>query len=182
MSFFNRIFGLGRSTAKTPPAEPPDGKIGLTAYDLAGRFLGVKEIPGHVSNPAILAMLQLDNAWPQDDSVAWCSAFVNYVCHLLSPDIPRSRQLNARSWLGVGRAVELSEARVGFDVVILWRGAVPQPGPTVLDAPGHVGFFGGIFAGPGGPEVVLRGGNQGDAVDDMSFPADRILGIRRLLE
>jgi hypothetical protein len=53
-----------------------------------------------------------------------------------------------------------------------------QPGLEVVNAPGHVGFFAGYDAVR---EIVqLLGGNQEDAVSIASFPAERILGIRRL--
>jgi uncharacterized protein (TIGR02594 family) len=148
----------------------------ITAYDLASRFIGVKEIPGSRSNPMVLAMLRLDAEWPAGDEVPWCSAFTNYVCWLLR--LPRSKALNARSWLSVGRPVSATEALCGFDVVILKRGTEPQPGPEVLNAQGHVGFFGAVE----GDRVLILGGNQGDTVSVAPFHADRILGIRRLHE
>lgn len=152
----------------------------VTAFSIAERFVGLEEVPGAVSNPAILAMLQLDNRWPQDDEIAWCSAFVNYVAWLLR--LPRSKSLAARSWLGVGKVVPLSNnelfsdgPKVGYDVVVLRRG-VNSPGPEVLQAPGHVGFFAGYSPGV----VHILGGNQGDSVNVSSFSVDRILGVRRL--
>ncbi len=147
----------------------------ITAYDLAQRFVGLKEAKGPTSNPLVLAMLQLDNAWVQDDETAWCSAFVNYICWLLR--LPRSKKLNARSWLSVGTPIStLESASVGYDVVALSRGVGVQPGPGTLDAPGHVGFY----SGHDGKYVYLLGGNQGDAVSVAQFDRSRILGIRRL--
>ena len=52
----------------------------LTAHQLGVRFLGVREVPVTGANPAILAALQLDASWPQDDAVPWCSAWLNLVC------------------------------------------------------------------------------------------------------
>lgn len=148
----------------------------ISAYDLATRFIGVKEIPGSRANPMVLAMLQLDGDWPQDDSVPWCSAFTNYIAWLLR--LPRSKALNARSWLSVGRPVPLASARCGFDVVILKRGIGAQPGPEVLNAPGHVGFYGSTE----GDRILLLGGNQGDTVSVGRYPVADLLGVRRLLE
>jgi len=147
----------------------------IDAFKLASRFIGVKETPGAASNPLVLAMLDLDAKWPTDDEVSWCSAFVNWIAFLL--DLPRSKSLAARSWLAVGTAEELAAAAVGFDVVVLSRGAAPQPGPDVLQAPGHVGFFAGMA--PDG-KVRLLGGNQGDAVTLEAFDPTRVLGVRRL--
>ena len=146
-----------------------------TAFDLAQRFVGVREVPGAASNPLLLAMLRLDAPWCDDDVVPWCSAFVNGVAWLLR--LPRSKSLSARSWLAVGRAVELSRAAPGWDVVVLTRGQGAQPGPDVLRAPGHVGFFAGVQDG----RVLVLGGNQSDAVSIAAFDASRVLGVRRLV-
>jgi uncharacterized protein (TIGR02594 family) len=150
-------------------------KIEITAFELAQRFVGIKEVSGTASNSQILSMLQLDNRWIQDDETAWCSAFVNYVCWLLR--LPRSKSLTARSWLGVGRSILIGNAEVGFDVVILQRGDGVQPGPDVIQAPGHVGFYAGYDQG----SIQLLAGNQGNTVSVAGFALDRVLGIRRLL-
>jgi uncharacterized protein (TIGR02594 family) len=147
--------------------------IEMTAFDMAQRFVGVREVPGSQSNPAVLAMLKLDGDWPEGDDVPWCSAFANYVAWLLR--LPRSKSLMARSWLKVGRAVG-EEAEAGFDVVVLKRGTGKQPGPEVLDAPGHVGFYAGVENG----KVLVLGGNQHDEVNITAYPKTRVLGIRRL--
>lgn len=148
--------------------------MNITAYELAQRFNGIKEVSGKASNPQIMAMLTLDSKWPEDDSVPWCSGFMNYICWLLR--LPRSKSLRARSWLLVGEPVHLGHAEVGFDVVILQRGGGLQPGPDVIEAPGHVGFY----AGREGGDVLILGGNQSDGVNISRYPQDRILGIRRL--
>ena len=145
-----------------------------SAYELAQRYVGVREVPGTASNPQILEMLRLDTNWPQDDSVAWCSAFVNYIAWMLR--LPRSKSLMARSWLNVGEVIPLESAEPGFDIVILKRGSGNQPGPEVLDAPGHVGFYAGVD----GTKVLVLGGNQSDSVSLAPYPKASILGIRRL--
>jgi uncharacterized protein (TIGR02594 family) len=148
----------------------------MTAYDLAERFVGVKEVSGPVSNALVLAMLRLDEPWPTHDEVPWCSAFVNFVCWMLR--LPRSKSLRARSWLTVGTPVHVLGAVVGFDIVVLSRGSmVMAPPATVLDGPGHVGFF----AGAEGDMVSLLGGNQNNQVSVSQYSTSRILGIRRLL-
>jgi hypothetical protein len=60
--------------------------------------------------------------------------------------------------------------------VILKRGPAPQPGPEVIDAPGHVTVFGGIEGG----KFWGIGGNQQDMVSEELFPISDILGVRRL--
>lgn len=156
-------------------------KIETSCYELAQRFVGVSEVPGTPSNPVILSMLRLDSGWPGSDEVPWCSAFANYVAWLLR--LPRSKSLRARSWLGVGTLVSLPDAKPENDVVILRRGD-GSPGPEVIEAPGHVGFFSGyaVVGGPGDRSVVaVLGGNQGNSVSVATFPVSQILGIRRLI-
>src|ERR1041385_3391628 len=121
--------------------------MNVTAFDIAQRFVGVKEVPGSAANPQVLAFLRLDSSWPKDDEVPWCSAFVNYVAWLLR--LPRSKDLRARSWLNVGVPVVLSQAAVGFDVVVVKRGDDPTQG--------HVGLFAGVAANG---RIHILGGNQ----------------------
>ena len=147
------------------------------AYKIASRFLGMKEVPGTASNPQILAMLQLDGKWPQDDAVPWCSAFVNFICWLLG--LPRSKSLRARSWLLVGEPVASIEKAKQGDIVILKRGSGYQPGPDVIEAPGHVGFF---SSHESGDVFSLLGGNQSDSISIARYNTSRILGIRRVEE
>lgn len=149
--------------------------IEITALSLAERFVGIKETPGMASNPIVLAMLQLDQKWPEGDHVAWCSAFVNWIAWILN--LPRSRSLAARSWLRVGTEVPLSEAEPGFDVAVFKRGRGPQPGPEVIDAIGHVAFYHSHKAGV----VRVVGGNQSDAVTVAEYPTQNLLAIRRLV-
>jgi uncharacterized protein (TIGR02594 family) len=146
----------------------------VTPLQVAQRFVGVEEAPGIASNPHVLAMLKLDAKWVTGDDVPWCSAFVNYIAWILG--LPRSKSLAARSWLKVGDPIDVLEAEPG-DVVILQRGDGVQPGPDVLDAPGHVGFFVRFLANG---RVELLGGNQSDEVNVQSFPVERVLGVRRL--
>lgn len=155
-------------------------KIETSCFDMAQRFVGVEEIPGVASNPMVLAMLQLDQKWPKGDDVPWCSAFTNYIAWLLR--LPRSKSLAARSWLLVGKPIDLDDAEPENDVVVFKRGGANQPGPDVIKAIGHVNFFAGLERSPGGAltHVLGVGGNQSDAVTVDRFPAARVLGVRRL--
>lgn len=149
------------------------------AFLQAQRYIGIKEVPGQSSNPEILAMLRLDNSWPANDEVAWCSAFANKIAWSLR--LPRSKNLAARSWLMVGEPIPLNAAEAGFDVVVL-KQSEADPGPEELKFRGHVGFFAGLETlGDGSQRVHVLGGNQGDAVSVTSFPASRVLGVRRLV-
>ena len=90
--------------------------------------------------------------------------------------VARSKSLMARSWLNVGYAIDIDAAEVGWDIVIFKRGSGAQPGPNVINAPGHVGFY----AGMNGTKVQVLGGNQGDAVSIKGYSKSRILGVRRI--
>ena len=142
-------------------------------FKMAHKFLGLTEIAGTTHNPAIVAMLQLDAKWVEDDETSWCSAFINFIAWLC--DAERSKSLAARSWLLVGRSIPLTDAMLG-DVVVLTRGKLPQPDASVIKANGHVA----LYAGQDEATVQLLGGNQGNKVSIASFPKSRILGIRRL--
>lgn len=142
--------------------------------DIARKFIGVREISGNLHNPLVMAMLKLDNDWPEGDEVPWCSAFVNYVTWLSG--FERTKSLRARSWLTVGKKIwNWSEAKEG-DIVVLKRGVGDQPGADVIDAPGHVGFY----SDQESTLVEILGGNQSDSVNLRVYNKDRVLGIRRL--
>lgn len=148
--------------------------MNVTAFDLAQRFVGMKEVPGSKDNPFIISFLKLDGDWPEHDEVPWCSAFVNYICWLLR--LPRSKSLAARSWLDVGVPQLASSEWTpnGFDIAVLSR----PPNP----ASGHVGFVAtmNIDDDLDDGAIWLLGGNQGNAVSVAQFDTDRLLGIRRL--
>jgi len=146
----------------------------ITPYDVAASFIGRRELPGDKDDPLIMEFLRSVVPWAQHDEVPWCAAFVNWICERCG--LPRSKSAAARSWLAVGTAVALVDAARGWDVVILSRGAGPQPGPEVLQAQGHVGFF--CMAQY--DTVQVLGGNQGNQVSVAQYPVSRVLGVRRL--
>lgn len=154
-------------------------KSNWTALDCARQYIGMREVPGHKANPAILAMLQMDMKWPEDDATPWCSGFANWVAWNMG--LERTKSLRARSWLFVGTPVLLENVGsngypgMGNSVVILSRGRW-APGPEVLKAPGHVGFVADIS----GERVLVLGGNQSDKVSERWYPRHRVLGIRKL--
>ncbi len=149
--------------------------LNITAYDIAERFKDTKEVKGSIDNHQIMAMLKLDNKWPQNDETPWCSAFVNYIAWLLK--LPRSKDLRARSWIKIGKHIDLEDALKGFDIVVLKRGKGKQPGPEVISASGHVGFY----HTHDDNNIYLLGGNQKDTVNISAYNIDRILAIRSLI-
>ena len=140
----------------------------MTAFEMAQRFVGeVSEGPGAIDDPFIQWCLASCGFGPNSpDETPWCSAFVNRIAWLLR--LPRSKSAAARSWLTVGQPIDLAQAVVGYDVVVLSRGINPTQG--------HVGFFAGLE----GKTVHLLGGNQSDGVTVAAFPVARVLGVRRL--
>ena len=149
--------------------------MNVTAYDLAARFIGVKEVPGVGTDPWISAWLELSGApHPAADETSWCSGFSYFPFWLLG--LPAKPGLGARAWLTQGKPVSLAEALRGYDVVVLKRGGGDQPGPEVINASGHVTLFDRLE----GETVYGLGGNQSNAVSIAAFPVARMLGIRRL--
>ena len=146
----------------------------MTPYELAQRYVGqVFERAGDQEHPLIQWWLSLCGyGFDAKDEVAWCSAFLNGITWELR--LPRSKSAAARSWLSVGIPITaLSDARVGYDVVVLNRGGAQD---ATKAGPGHVG----LFAGVEGSSVVLLAGNQSNGVSVSHYPISQILGIRRL--
>lgn len=128
----------------------------------AWREFGQAERAGARANPRIVAMFR-DAGHPKvtRDEVAWCAAFVG-AC-LERSGAASTRSLMARSYLQWGEP--LSAPRAGA-VAVLSRGRNA--------ALGHVGFW----LGETDRDVVLLGGNQGNAVSVARYPKARLLGFR----
>ena len=151
--------------------------VPMTCFDLAQRFVGVKELGKNGDHPLVQWWLSLCGfALETPDETPWCSAMVNGIAWELR--MPRSKSAAARSWLAIGKPIAFKDAMVGNDVVILKRGTGPQPGPDVVNAPGHVGFFGG--SDPESTTFLVLGGNQVDQVSIARFRVADVLGVRRL--
>lgn len=139
----------------------------LALYKIAEAHIGLMEWPGAKHNPEIVKMYAASgNPQVKDDETPWCAAFVG-AC-LAQAGLKGTSKLNARSYLKWGEEVALDDAEFG-DVVVLWRGK--KDGWQ-----GHVGFFAGIDVNG---NILLIGGNQGNAVSKAGFKRDRLLGVRR---
>ena len=123
---------------------------------------GTKELAGEANSERVLKYHQATDLKASEDSVAWCSAFINWVCKECG--IKGTNKANARSWLSWGQE---GEGLMG-EVVVLWRDS-----PEALT--GHVGLV--IKKTETG--VWILGGNQGDMVNISWYPKDRVLGYRR---
>lgn len=150
----------------------------MNPYQLAKRFVGIKEIPGEKHSPAVVAFHQLGGSpWFDDDETPWCSSFVHFIAsYCLGLVAPTKSKARARMWLTVGVPVDIQEAIRGHDLVILKRGTGVQPDETVTNAPGHVGFY----VKHDGQFVWVLGGNQSNSVNIQRYLKSRVLGIRRL--
>lgn len=125
--------------------------------------LGVHEIPGQANNPRIMEY-QATTTLPANmrcDETAWCSCLVNF-CVTKSGHKGTNRA-NARSWLEWGRPIETPEPGC---IAVFMRGDHP--------AQGHVGFVVGVV----GDDLLILGGNQGNAVSIHRYPRSRLLGLR----
>lgn len=151
----------------------------VSAFDIAQRFLGVEEFDGSEHHPLIQWGFMLCGMGTNTpDEVPWCSAFAQIPAYLLR--LPRSKSAAARSWLQVGFPTDIRAAKIGFDVVVLKRGQGAQPGPEILNAPGHVGYFAGWEDNGAATKVRILGGNQSNEVNVTAFPMEQVLGVRRL--
>ena len=130
--------------------------------ELAWADLGVAEAAGAKSNPNVVRYYaEVGHAAVTDDAVAWCAAFLG-AC-LERANIGSTRSLLARSYLSWGEP--LGEERHGA-IAVLSRGSDP--------ALGHVGFLVGTTPN----DLILLGGNQGDAVSVQPFSRSRLLALR----
>lgn len=128
---------------------------------------GIKEIKGPKHNERIVTYAQDSNfSWITDDETPWCSTFLNWVA--IEAGLTPSKSASARSWLSVG--FEISKPEPG-DIVVFWR-------EHINSHFGHVGIYLGYSKDAS--RVYVLGGNQGDTVSISAYPADRVLGFRRL--
>lgn len=132
----------------------------------AFKYYGLKEVRGSIDNPVVLDMLQLVDKNVNNDEVAWCSAYLNYVCW--KAGFERSNSLVARSWLKVGKSIAPLFANLG-DVAVLWRG---QPNSWK----GHAGFLIKMDS----RNIWLLGGNQDNMVNVRRYARSRVIDFRRL--
>lgn len=132
----------------------------LTPADIASRMRGLRE---DTDTDAISDFIKRSAGIEIDPQTAeWGAAFVNAV--LGAAGIEGTGKLNPRSFLSFGLPVDKPAPG---DVVVLRRGDDP--------AAGHVGLFQGYDANG---NILVLGGNQGDAVSVAPFSADDVLGFR----
>jgi uncharacterized protein (TIGR02594 family) len=126
----------------------------------AKSYLGTFEVHGPKTSPTILKWWQRIGASFRDDETPWCAAFVGGV--LEESGIKSTKSAAARSYLKWG--TQLPRPALGA-IAVFWRG-------TPIAKSGHVGFL--VGRDEKGNLLVL-GGNQGDAVTIKPFAKDRLL-------
>lgn len=134
--------------------------------DRARAHIGQREIKGPRHNPLIVRWWEAIKAPFRDDETAWCGAFVGGVlaeCGMASQIV--KGPAGARNWLKCG--VPLDRPAVGC-IVVFWRGS-----PSGWS--GHVGF---VVGQDRDGNLMVLGGNQGDAVSIKPFSRSRVLGYR----
>lgn len=122
--------------------------------------IGVHEIKGLAHNPKILSWWKdIKRAGIKDDETPWCAAFVGGC--LENSGIVSSRFESARSYESWGSP--LSAPAYGCVVVFSRVGG------------GHVGF---VVGQDSQGNLMVLGGNQGDAVNIRAFARDRVTAYR----
>ena len=138
-------------------------------FRVASSYLGIRELADAQSNPQIDKWISMNGRYDNvaTDSTAWCSAFVNGVAE--EAGFEHTNKLNAQSWLDIGEIIDPRKAVRGDVVVFRWG--------SQKSFQGHVGFFDGYDANG---RMRVLGGNQGNQVKISTYPANRLLGVRRL--
>lgn len=126
----------------------------------AKKHIGLKEVKGAKHNQHIVDFWKaIKRGGIKDDETPWCAAYVGAM--LESVGVVSSRFESARSYLEWG--VKLNRPCYGCVVVFTRNGG------------GHVGFVVGKTASG---DLLVLGGNQGDAVNIRAFPLSRVNGYR----
>lgn len=130
---------------------------------IARGYLGVREIPGPQHAPVIMGWLRrLKAEWLGGDETPWCGTFCAAVLDEVGVPLP-ANWFRARAWLDWGARI-VGEPIPGCIAVL-------ERGPKF----GHVGFVvGQTSAG----DLLLLGGNQGNAVTVAAFARSRVLDLR----
>ncbi len=126
----------------------------------ARKHIGLREIKGIKTNSFIAIWLKNLKAWWDSDEVAWCGTFVAHCIKKAECQLPKY-WMRAKDWLNWGQ--KIIQPCVGCIVVFERQGG------------GHVGFVVGQDANK---NLMVLGGNQGDAVKVSPFQIERVAGFR----
>ena len=132
----------------------------LTWIDEAKKHIGLKEIKGSKHNAQIVMFWKaIKRGGIKDDETPWCAAFVGAM--LESVGIVSTRYESAKSYEKWG--LKLDAPVYGCVVVFTREGG------------GHVGF---VVGQDKAGNLLVLGGNQGDAVNVRAFPRSRATAYR----
>ena len=139
------------------------GSVGAGVLALSRSYTGLNETR---DNGAIRSILSASGTAALDPAQqAWCAAYANAV--LAKSGMAGTGSNMASSFLSWGQAT--NNPSLG-DIVNLK--------PQAAGASGHVGFFAGRDAAG---NVLVNGGNQGNGVATVPFPADQVVSFRTSL-
>jgi uncharacterized protein (TIGR02594 family) len=121
--------------------------------------IGTKEVPGSGDNPRVIEYHATTKLKATEDSVPWCSSFVNWCIE--KSGYKGTDSAAARSWQSWGKDCG-HFAPVGSIVVMKRKGG------------NHVGFF----ISSDNFNVEILGGNQSDTVNIRKFAHTQVLAYR----
>ncbi len=149
---------------KDPSNKPaPPAVVGEPVWlRRARQEIGVSEIAGKQHSKRVLSYWELSKLPFRDDETPWCAGFVGAM--LEDCGIKSTRSGMARSYEKWGQPC----GAVPGAIVTFWRGSKSS-------GSGHVGFVTGKDQHG---NVMVLGGNQGDAVNIKPFSTDRVTGYR----
>lgn len=160
-----RPFKNDRQQAHVIATVPPK-PVGPVWYRDAMRLLGLQEIPGPKSNPAIINMAKRLGGWVAsfytNDDIPWCGLFVaNSIATTLPEERMPANPLGAQNWQKFG--FETTRC-LGAIMVFTRKGG------------GHVGFY----VGEDRTHFHILGGNQNNSVSITRIEKSRLVqgGIR----
>lgn len=123
----------------------------------ARKHLNLKELPGKQHNPTIINWLVGLKAWWRDDETPWCGTFVGHCIRAAGRQVP-SAWYRAKAWADAGTT--LTSPAYGCIAVFDRAGG------------GHVGF---VVGKDKFGNLMVLGGNQGDAVNIKPFSRTRVI-------
>ncbi len=157
---------VGKKTASAiielavEPEAEPEKTVKQPWMDLAKTFIGMQEIVRSEHNPEIVQFWKdIKRGGIKNDETPWCAAYVGAM--LERNGIRSSRFESAKSYLDWG--VKLDKPVDGCVVVFTRSGG------------GHVGF---VVGQTKTGNLLVLGGNQGDAVNIKEFKRNRVKGYR----
>lgn len=140
-----------KALVKTPPVP--------VWIQIAQKEIGVKETSGRGNTDRVVEYHRATTLRATEDSVAWCSAFINWVMQHAGMESTHSAA--ARSWLGYGPKLP------GFKKYAI---VVFKRGDNVWQ--GHVAFAIEDL----GSSIKVLGGNQHDSVCYANYKKSDVLG------